>query len=138
MGANVQNITNAQQLPDSVDSPAGEPQTGIGEKLQQRLSRYANQVPHQEPVSGSTITAVYELVSWLTEQSNTVSATVAEDGILSVAVVFPDDVRLYVEIERDGSTGAVVSRSRTQASDLPLTTIHELTPELVLAAVGSV
>lgn len=137
MGANVQNITNAQQLPDSVDSPDREPRTDIGEKLQQRLSRYANQGPDQEPVSASTLTAVYKLVCWLTEQSNTVSATVAEDGLLYIATVFPDDVRLYVEIARDGSTGAVVSRSRTHASDLSVTTIHELAPELVLAAVGS-
>ena len=71
------------------------------------------------------------------EQSEKVSATVAGDGLLSVVSVFPNAVRLYLEIERDGSAGATVSRSRNHAEDLPVTTVPELTPELVLDAVAS-
>ncbi len=81
---------------------------------------------------------LYKLVSWLCQQSDTVSATVSEDGALSIATVFPKDVRLYVEIERDGSTGATVTRERRYAKDIAVTTIVDLTPEVILDAVGSV
>ena len=58
--------------------------------------------------------------------------------MLSIATVFPDDVRLYVEIERDGSVGAAVTRERRFASDIPADTIVDLTPEVIFAAVASI
>ena len=66
------------------------------------------------------------------------SATVSNDGMLSIATVFPNDVRLYVEIERDGSTGAAVTRERRYARDISGNTVADLTSEVILAAVGSI
>lgn len=111
--------------------------SSLSEKLQERLARYAGARPGEEAVSPQTLDDVTNLVAWLCQQSNKVSATVAGDGLLSVSTVFDEDVRLYVEVERNGSAGATVSRSRKHAEDLPVTTIRELTPELVLGAVGS-
>ena len=109
----------------------------ISENLRERLDQYQGQGREGEPVSELVMAEVNKLVCWLTERSERVSATVADDGLLSLCAVFRDDVRLYVEIERDGATGAAVSRSRAHANDLEVTTLPELTPELVLAAVAS-
>lgn len=110
---------------------------GVSVKLQQRLSQFGNNGPGQDPVSTSTMTDVNNLVTWLCKQSSTVSATVANDGMLSIATVFPNDVRLYVEIERDGSVGAAVTRDRQYARDIPSKAVADLTSEVILAAVGS-
>ena len=82
--------------------------------------------------------AVNELVSWLCGQSDTVSATVSNDGMLSIATVFPNNVRVYVEVERDGSTEAAVTRERRYARNIHANTVTDLTPEVVLAAVGNI
>ncbi len=111
--------------------------SSLSEKFQERLARYASARPGEEAISPQTLDDVKNLVAWLCQQSDKVSATVAGDGLLSVSTVFDEDVRLYVEVERNGSAGATVSRSREHAEDLPVTTIRELTPELVLGAVGS-
>ena len=111
--------------------------TGVNVKLQQRISQFGNNCPGQEPVSTSTMNHVNNLVTWLCKQSNTVSATVANDGMLSIATVFQDDVRLYVEIERDGSAGAAVTRDRQYARDILADAVDDLTSEVILAAVGS-
>ena len=110
---------------------------GVSVKLQQRLSQFGNNGPGQDPVSTSTMTDVNNLVTWLCKQSNTVSATVTNDGMLSIATVFPNDVRLYVEIERDGSAGAAVTRERQYACDISASDVTDLTPEVILAAVGT-
>ena len=89
-------------------------------------------------MSANTITAVNNLVTWLCNQSDTVSVTVSNDGVLSIATVFPHDVRLYVEIERDGSTGAAVTRERRYARDITSNTVADLNPEVILAAIRSV
>ena len=81
---------------------------------------------------------VNKLVAWLCSQSDTVSATVSSDGMLSIATVFPDGVRLYVEIERDGNVGAAVTRERRFAKDIAADTVTDLTPEVILATVSSV
>ncbi len=125
------------ELSPSVRSQVEQIVTGSNSKLQQRLSRFGSDCPGQEPVLASTMDAVKALVVWLCQQSDTVSATVSSDGMLSIAAVFPNDVRLYVEIERDGSAGAVISRSRTHADDLPITAVSQLTREMVLDAITS-
>ena len=112
--------------------------TEIGPRLRERLSQFGNDWPDREPVSASTKSAVKDLVAWLCSQSETVSATVSSDGILSIATVFPNDVRLYVEVERDGSIGAAVTRKRRYARDISGNTVADLTPEVILAAVGSI
>ncbi len=110
--------------------------TSVNPKLQQRLSQFGSAHPGRELVDASTIESVNTMVAWLCQQSDTVSATVSNDGMLSIATVFPNDVRLYVEIERDGSTGAAVTRERRYAHDIPVDSIADLTPEVILAAVG--
>ena len=112
--------------------------TGFDSKIRERLSHFWNESPGKEQVSASTKSAVQELVAWLCNQSETVSATVSNDGMLSVAAVFPGDVRLYVEIERDGSTLAAVTRERRYARDISGDTIADFTSEVILAAVRSV
>ena len=133
----MQRITDTNDSPHSVNSNDKDREPAVSEKLQERLARYAGVRPGEEAVSPQTLDDVKNLVAWLCDQSDKVSATVAEDGLLSLATVFAEDVRLYVEVERNGSAGATVSRSREHAEDLPVTTIRELTPELVLDAVGS-
>ena len=111
---------------------------GASPKLQQRLSQFGSGWPDQQPVPATTIGAIHELVAWLCHKSDTVSATVSSDGVLSIATVFPEEVRLYVEIEPDGSAEAAVTRERRYARDISLDTIADLTPEVILAAVRSV
>ena len=112
--------------------------TGVNAKIRERLSQFWNDCPGQEQVSTSTKSAVQEMVAWLCSRSETVSTTVSDDGMLSVAAVFPGDVRLYVEVERDGSTEAAVTRERRYARDISEDTISALTSEVILAAVRSV
>ena len=112
--------------------------TGANQKLQQSLSQFGSGWPDQQPVSPTTIGATCELVAWLCQNSDTVSTTVSSDGMLSIATVFPNEVRLYVEIERDGSAEAAVTRERRYARDISLNTVADLTPEVILAAVRSV
>ena len=109
---------------------------GISPKLQERIRQFEANRDGQEPVSAGTRSAVNNLVTWLHSESETVSATVSNDGMLSIAKVFPNEVRLYIEIERNGSAGAVISRSRIHADDLPVSTVSQLTKEMVLDAVG--
>ena len=109
--------------------------TSISSKLRERLSRFKAGFPGQEPVSPETRASVNELVAWFCTKSDTVSATVASDGVLSVATVFPKDIRLYVEIDRDGNIEAAVTRERRYASDISGNTVADLTPEVILAAV---
>lgn len=110
----------------------------IGPKLQERLSRFGTDYPGQDPVSDSTMSSVNELVAWLCSQSGTVSATVSSDGMLSIATVFPDDVRLYVEVERNGDVGAAVTRERRYANDISAFAVTDLTPEVILGAVAGI
>ncbi len=110
----------------------------IGPKLRERLSRFGTDYPGQDPVSDSTMSSVSGLVDWLCDQSDTVSATVSSDGMLSIAAVFPDDVRLYVEVERNGDVGAAVTRERRYANDISADTVVDLTPEVILAAVAGI
>ena len=112
--------------------------TGVNSKLQERLYQFGNARPGQEQIAESTTSAVNDLVAWLCRQSDTVSATVSNDGMLSIATVFPNDVRLYVEIERDGSIGAAVTRERRYARDISGNTVADLAPEVILAAVDSI
>ena len=133
----MQRTTDASDSPHSTSSQGKEREPAVSEKLQERLVKYASPGPGQEAVAPQTFKDVHNLVSWLCQQSDKVSATVAGDGLLSVVSVFPNAVRLYLEIERDGSAGATVSRSQNHAEDLPVTRVPELTPELVLDAVAS-
>ena len=126
------------ELSSIIRSQVEEIVIGANSKLEQRLSQFGSDRPNQEPVSESTIRAAKALVSWLCHQSDTVSATVSNDGILSIATVFPNEVRLYVEIERDGITEAAVTRERRYARDITSNTVDDLTPEVILAAVESV
>ncbi len=112
--------------------------SGVNSRLEERLSQFENDCPGQEPVSASTKSAVRKLVTWLCSRSNTVSATVSNDGVLSIATVFSTDVRLYVEVERDGSTEAAVTREKRYACNVPGNAVTDLIPEVVLAAVGSI
>ena len=77
-----------------------------------------------------------ELVELLSGLGCGVSTVASPAGVLSVTGVFPGGVRLYVEVDSDGSVGAVVSRSSDEAEELQVTGISELTESFVLAAVG--
>ncbi len=112
--------------------------TAISPRLAQRLDQFQNGYPDREQVSESTRAAIHELVCWLHNQSETISATVSDDGLLTLAAVFPQDVRVYIEVERDGSTEAAVTRKRRYARDIAAGSISDVTPEVVLAAVSSI
>lgn len=126
------------ELTSWVSSPREQVEPSLNPKLRKRLFQFGSDCVDQEPVSATTIAAVNALVAWLCGQSDTVSVTVSNDGVLSIATVFPNDVRLYVEIERDGSTGAAVTRERRYARDITSNTVADLNPEVILAAIRSV
>ena len=111
---------------------------GICEKLQSRLAQYWNDRPGQANVPASTKDAVSELVVWLSGHAEAVSATVSDDGTLTIVSVFPNDVRLYVEIGRDGGTEAAVTRQRRYALDIAGNTVRDFSSEVIVAAVESV
>ena len=110
----------------------------ISVKLRERLSMFEAYREDVEPVSTTTKVAVNNLVTWLCSESDTVSATLSNDGTLSIASGFQNDVRLYIEIERNGSTEAAVTRERRIASDIYGNTVADLTPEVLLDAIGSI
>ena len=118
--------------------PLGWPIAVVSPKLADRLAQFEKDIPGQGSVSDSTRSAVAEVVARLLVVSETVSATVSNDGMLSIAAVFPRAVRLYVEVERDGRTGAAVTREKRYAQDIPASTVADLTAEVILAAVGSI
>ena len=110
----------------------------ISAKLRERISQFEAGCRGQESIGQETRSAVNKLVAWLCTKSDIVSATVSSDATLSVATVFPQDVRLYVEIERDGRIEAAVTRERRYASDILGNTVADLTPEVILAAVNEI
>lgn len=112
--------------------------TGISPKLENRLSLFAMDRVGQGRVSASTMSEVRALVSWLCRQSNTVSAGVSSNGMLTIAAGFPNHIRLYVEIERSGSAGAAVTRERRYAKDVAGDTITDIVPEVILAAIRDI
>jgi hypothetical protein len=135
-------ITSARSEQQTVIEPSPSVRrqiiAGIDSSLVNHLSQFGNNIPGQESVSASTEFAVEKLVVWLCKRSGTVSVIVSNDGMLSIAAGFSNDVRLYVEIQRGGSAGAAVTRERRYARDIPGTTVGDLTPEVILAAVGSI
>jgi hypothetical protein len=107
-------------------------------KLKERVAQFGIGHVGKEPVSPSIECTVNDLVDCLCLHSDTVSATVSNDGALSIAAVFPNEIRLYLEIETDGSTEAAVTRERRYARDISIDTVEDLTPEVILAAIGSI
>ena len=71
----------------------------------------------------------------LKKHTDRVSTVRSNDGTLSVTGVFDNNVRLYVEINPNGNVEAAVSRSPTNAQDLQVSTVYDLTEETVLDAV---
>lgn len=112
--------------------------SGVSLNLQERLSQFESGRPGQEPIREPVMAEVTSFIVRLCAESDAVSATFASDGTLSVAVDFPDEMRLYAEIERDGSVEAVVIKERRYASDILGDTVVTLTSEVILAAVNSV
>ena len=112
--------------------------TSINSKLQERLTLFKAGRSNQEPVPEITMSQVEELVARLCGESNLVSSTVSADGMLTVAVDFPEDVRLYVEIERDGSAEAAVIKGKLDVSEIQGDTVAFLTSEVILAAVANI
>ena len=110
----------------------------VPSKLQERLSKFEANREDLEPVSSSTKTAVNELVAWLCSRSDSVSATVSSDGMVSIAAGFENDVRLYIEVERRGSTEAAVTRERRYAHDICGNIVADLTPGVLLDAIRSI
>ena len=78
------------------------------------------------PVAASTLADLDTLLNRLQEISEAVSAVTSNDGVLSITAVLREDQRLYLEIQGDGTLEAAVSRSRTHAEDLSVTTISDL------------
>ena len=110
----------------------------IPSQLKDRLDHFEFGFAEAEPVSETTRIAMNDLVSWLSSNADTVSLTVSNVGMISIAAVFPREVRLYVETARDGNSEAAVTRERRYALDIPVGDIADLTPEAIRAAIGSI
>ena len=110
----------------------------LSSKLNQRIEQFRTGGLGEQETSDSVLASVVSLLTWLCSKSKAVSATVSGDGMLSIATEFPDDIRLYVEVEKDGAVGAAVTRERRYARDLEEHTLADLTPEVLLAAVRSI
>ncbi len=111
---------------------------GVPSKLRERLSKFESNREDLEPVASSTKAAVNDLVTWLCSQSDSVSVTVSSDGMLSIAAGFENDVRLYIEVERNGSIEAAVTRERRFARDICGNTVPDLTSGVLLGAISSI
>ena len=139
----IERITPSEQeagyeLSSSVRRQLDQILAGVYPNLVDPLSQFGNDLLGQEPTSEFTVLAVYRFVAWLCRNSYTASAVVSNNGMLSIAAVFPRDVRLYIEVDRDGSIEAAVTRARRYARDIPTNTIADLTPEIIRAAVRSI
>ena len=110
----------------------------ISPRLQERLNLFRTGRPGQDAMPETTMSEVGDLVSWLCSESDLVSSTVSADGMLTIAVDFPDDVRLYIEVERDGSAEAAVIKGKFDVSEIPGDAVAALTSEVILAAVANV
>ena len=111
---------------------------GINSTLMHRIRQFEEEKSGLHEVSHSTKVAVRDFARWLSTECETVSANVSDGEVLSIASVFPGDLRLYVEIERNASAGAAVTKQRRIAVDVCVSNVFDLTPEAILAAVGSV
>ena len=109
----------------------------LNAELRKRLTQFERICSDRGTIPRALMVTVHDLAERLYKRADTISAVVSGEGLLSITAVFKHDIRLYVEVERDGSAGAVISRSRTHADDLHVTAVSELTEELVLAAIGS-
>ncbi|MCY3545130.1 MAG: hypothetical protein OXH22_14000 [Chloroflexi bacterium] len=121
-----------------IDTQLDEIAPSIRPRLQERLNLFRTSRPGQDAMPDTTMAEVEDLVTWLCDESAEVSLTISADGMLTIAVDFPGDVRLYVEVERDSSAGAAVTKERRYAVDIPGETVAELTREVILAAVQSI
>lgn len=110
----------------------------ISPRLQERLNLFRTGRPGQNAMLETTMSEVEDLAGWLCSESDLVSSTVSDDGMLTIAVDFPDDVRLYIEVERDGSAEAAVIKGKLDVSEIPGHTVAALTSEVILAAVANV
>ena len=122
-------------------SAAPAPKTGIlgvPPGLKERLYQFEEGIAGQPQAQrGFTIAAVHELAAVLYEKSSGVSATVDSHGMLTLSAAFPEDKRLYVEIEPSGQAGAAVTKERRYARDIPIQTASELTREVIDDSLGS-
>ena len=101
-------------------------QTNANTALRHQIARFTHPSPNMNPVAASTLADLNTLLNRLHEISEAVSAVTSNDGVLPIAAVLREDQRLYLEIQRDGTLEATVSRSRTHAEDLSVTTISAL------------
>ena len=101
-------------------------QNGANTCLRHQISCFARSNPNANPVSPSTLTDLETLLQRLSEISESVSAVVSDDGVLSIAAVIGPNQRLYIELQRNSTLEAAISRSRTHAQDLDATTIPAL------------
>lgn len=99
------------------------------------LEEFAGSVLGQTPVADSVTEDVRRLAYWLPHYFPTVSAGVAPDGLLSLAAISKEGTHLYIEVDRNGSSEAVVSRSPTQAKAVDIALVSELTPETIIGAI---
>ena len=107
------------------------------ESILDKVSLFARPDLNGPPVLGSTLEAVENVTTWLREHATSTFAAVADDGLLSLSAVFQSGVRLFIEVDRDGSSEATVALSRSDVRALEVSTVTDLTPWLMEDAVGS-
>ena len=107
----------------------------VASRLRTNLDTFAKLRLGERLAVDQVVADVEKFAAWLSYSIPPVSSGVSDDGLLSLAAVCDDDVRLYIEISLDGTVEAVVSKSLTHAKQIDVTTIGDLTPELVIGAI---
>ena len=110
--------------------------SGVREAVQSKLLSFAYSDDGGLLVDESTLDSTTKLAAWLSQNSSSVSALVADDGLLSMSAKF-EGVELFVEISRNGSAEAAVARSPMDVVGVDVTSVKQLTPEMILGAVRS-
>ena len=106
-------------------------------RIQSNISLFArpNETGRDFPVT--TIPAIENVVAWLRGREASIFTAVSEDGLLSISATFQSGVRLFIEVDRDGSSEATVATSRTHVEAIAISTVEDLTPKVLATTIGS-
>ena len=106
-------------------------------RIWSNLSLFARPSRTGQNVLKTTVDAVQGVVAWLHDQEASIYTAVSEDGLLSISATLRSGVRLFIEVDRDGSSEATVAISRTYVEAIDISTVEDLTPRVLATTIGS-
>ena len=114
---------------------AAQRQAKVSERSMARINRFVEDCLQHQSRAG-VAASVDVLVSSLRRQAETISATVSNEGPLSICASLKD-VELYIEIEPNGHSEASVVKGQEFPKAVDITTASDLMPEVIFDVLRS-